>query len=54
MEEDTTLLVFGDHGMTVGGNHGGGSENELASVLFAYRKGNEGFQGHGARSEHLR
>jgi hypothetical protein len=24
MDSDTTLLVFGDHGMTQDGNHGGG------------------------------
>jgi len=38
MDEDTTLIVFGDHGMTEEGNHGGGTEEEVASVLFAYRK----------------
>jgi phosphatidylinositol glycan class O len=38
MDSDTVLLVFGDHGMTDDGNHGGGTENELKSVLFAYRK----------------
>jgi phosphatidylinositol glycan class O len=30
--------VFGDHGMTESGNHGGGSENEMRTVLFAYQK----------------
>ncbi len=25
MDTDTTLLVFGDHGMTDDGNHGGGT-----------------------------
>lgn len=38
MDHSTTLLVFGDHGMTDDGNHGGGSNNELRSVLFAYSK----------------
>lgn len=38
MDEDTTLLVFGDHGMTDDGNHGGASLNELRSVLFSYSK----------------
>lgn len=38
MDSDTTLLVFGDHGMTSDGNHGGGSLEELRSVLFAYSK----------------
>jgi len=41
MDENTTLLVFGDHGMTDDGNHGGGSQHELKSVLFAYK--NSGF-----------
>jgi GPI ethanolamine phosphate transferase 3 subunit O len=38
MDNKTTLLVFGDHGMTDDGNHGGASEQELRSVLFSYRK----------------
>jgi phosphatidylinositol glycan class O len=38
MDNQTTLLVFGDHGMTDDGNHGGGTENELKSILFAYNK----------------
>ena len=38
MDADTTLLVFGDHGMTDDGNHGGASQNELRSVLFSYSK----------------
>ncbi len=38
MDDHTTLIVFGDHGMTVDGNHGGGSELELRTVLFAYQK----------------
>jgi phosphatidylinositol glycan class O len=38
MDNDTTLLVFGDHGMTDDGNHGGASREELRSILFAYRK----------------
>ena len=25
MDDETTLLVFGDHGMTDDGNHGGGT-----------------------------
>ena len=25
MDDDTTLVVFGDHGMTPGGSHGGSS-----------------------------
>lgn len=38
MDDKTTLIVFGDHGMTDDGNHGGGSENEMRSVIFAYQK----------------
>ena len=37
MDDNTTLICFGDHGMTDDGNHGGGSENEMRSVLFAYQ-----------------
>jgi len=39
LNEETVLLVFGDHGMTEEGNHGGASEQELRSVLFAYSRG---------------
>ena len=38
MDDQTTLLVFGDHGMTVDGNHGGLTELEMRSALFAYQK----------------
>jgi phosphatidylinositol glycan class O len=38
MDKETVLLVFGDHGMTNDGNHGGASDNELRSILFAYTK----------------
>lgn len=38
MDEDTVLLLYGDHGMTNDGNHGGGTQNELKTVLFAYTK----------------
>ncbi|CDW60878.1 Phosphodiest domain containing protein [Trichuris trichiura] len=33
---DTVLFVFGDHGMTQTGDHGGDSEEELDAALFAY------------------
>ncbi len=36
MDDQTTLIVFGDHGMTEDGNHGGGTELELRTVFFAY------------------
>eukprot|EP00934_Nitzschia_sp_Nitz4_P003918 Nitzschia sp. Nitz4//scaffold3_size479765//417414//422217//NITZ4_000178-RA/size479765-processed-gene-1.550-mRNA-1//-1//CDS//3329550992//3908//frame0 len=29
-------LIFGDHGMTEDGNHGGGSENEINAALFVH------------------
>ena len=35
-DEDTLLLVFGDHGMTPDGNHGGASPQELDAALFIY------------------
>ena len=38
MDDKTTLLVFGDHGMTDDGNHGGESQLEMRTVLFAYQK----------------
>ena len=36
MDEDTTLVVFGDHGQTVAGSHGGNSALEMRTVFFAY------------------
>lgn len=38
MDNETTLLVIGDHGMTGTGDHGGESEDELNALLFAYSK----------------
>ena len=38
MDDQTTLIVFGDHGMTTDGNHGGSAEDEMRSVVFAYQK----------------
>jgi phosphatidylinositol glycan class O len=38
MDDKTTLILFGDHGMTEDGNHGGGSDLELRTVFFAYQK----------------
>ena len=29
-------FIFGDHGMTEGGNHGGGTEEEINAALFAH------------------
>jgi phosphatidylinositol glycan class O len=39
LDNDTVLMVYGDHGMTDDGNHGGGTPNEMKTVLFAYTKG---------------
>ncbi|KAJ8041849.1 GPI ethanolamine phosphate transferase 3 [Holothuria leucospilota] len=36
LEEDTLLLVLGDHGMTKTGDHGGDSPEEVGAALFAY------------------
>lgn len=38
LENDTLLLVAGDHGMTATGDHGGDSEEELDAALFVYSK----------------
>eukprot|EP00117_Sycon_ciliatum_P006883 scpid39012/ scgid10221/ GPI ethanolamine phosphate transferase 3; Phosphatidylinositol-glycan biosynthesis class O protein len=36
LSNDTVLLVFGDHGMTRSGDHGGDSADEVSSALFVY------------------
>ena len=38
MDDQTTILVFGDHGVAYDGSHGGSTEDELRSALFSYRK----------------
>lgn len=38
MDDETTLVVFGDHGMTEGGSHGSSSLIEMSTVLFSYQK----------------
>ena len=38
MDNDTVLLIFGDHGMTDGGTHGGSSDKEIRSALLSYCK----------------
>ena len=35
-ERCVVAFVFGDHGMTEGGNHGGGSDEETVAALFAH------------------
>lgn len=36
MDNDTLLLVLGDHGMTQTGDHGGDSREEVEAALFVY------------------
>ena len=38
IDDDTMLLVMGDHGMTASGDHGGASDDETEALLFAYSK----------------
>lgn len=38
IDDDTMLLIMGDHGMTATGDHGGASEDETQALLFAYSK----------------
>lgn len=38
LDDDTLLVVMGDHGMDRTGNHGGDSPDELESTLFLYSK----------------
>ena len=38
-DEDTLVAVFGDHGMTPHGDHGGATKLEVASALFLYSGG---------------
>lgn len=38
MDNDTLLVVIGDHGMTETGDHGGDSRLELETALFFYSK----------------
>ncbi|CAG8578568.1 279_t:CDS:2 [Paraglomus brasilianum] len=38
IDDETLLLVMGDHGMDSKGDHGGDSDNEVESSLFVYSK----------------
>lgn len=38
IDDDTVLFVMGDHGMTMSGDHGGDSADEVMAGLFAYSK----------------
>ena len=36
VDEDTLVMTFGDHGMTISGDHGGESEHETDAALYVY------------------
>lgn len=36
LHENTLLLVMGDHGQTINGDHGGGSAEEVQCFLFSF------------------
>jgi len=38
IDDDTLLIIYGDHGMSTEGDHGGESANELNAGLFFYSK----------------
>jgi phosphatidylinositol glycan class O len=38
LDEKTILFVFGDHGMTESGDHGGDARLEVEAALFVYSK----------------
>ena len=38
IDDQTTVIFVGDHGLNLGGNHGGSTENEIRTVMFAYQK----------------
>ncbi len=38
LDNETILYVFGDHGMTQTGDHGGETHDEAAAALFIYSK----------------
>ena len=41
LDDDTLLVLLGDHGMDPKGNHGGDSDLETAAALWLYSKGSE-------------
>lgn len=38
VENDTLLIVMGDHGMSADGNHGGATDDETGAALFLYSR----------------
>ena len=45
LDDDTLLVVMGDHGMDIKGDHGGESDDEVEAALWMYSK--KGVFGHG-------
>lgn len=46
IDDDTLLIVIGDHGMDSTGNHGGDAKDELESTLFMYSKSSKFYKNH--------
>jgi len=38
MDEETLLVILGDHGMTKTGDHGGDSDSEIEAALVTHSK----------------
>ena len=38
LDNDTLLILIGDHGMANDGTHGGNSSDEVTTTLWAYSK----------------
>ncbi|CAB3369586.1 Hypothetical predicted protein [Cloeon dipterum] len=47
LDDETTLIVIGDHGMTANGNHGGDSAAEVTAAIFVYSPHSELFPASG-------
>ncbi|XP_064543887.1 GPI ethanolamine phosphate transferase 3 [Drosophila montana] len=51
MDNETTLLIMGDHGMTASGDHGGDTDDETNALLFAYSKQHKFFTSNDSGSD---
>ncbi|KAK5137014.1 hypothetical protein LTR08_001023 [Meristemomyces frigidus] len=51
IDDNTLLVVMGDHGMDVKGDHGGESDDEVEAALWMYSKKGIFGRGHGVPSE---
>ena len=51
MDDKTLLVVMGDHGMDVKGDHGGESDEEVEAALWMYSKGGGFGRGHNGYME---